>query len=72
MIIDTRTQAEAWLEFWQHAPPRGVLLAVLDAAAALFQDADEDLVNGCGDEETMGGHLQAMQVLREAWERLYG
>ena len=39
MIIDTRTQAEDWLEFWQHAPPRGVLLAMMDAAQ---EDGDDE------------------------------
>ena len=39
MIIDTRTQAIAWLKFWQGAPPRGALLAVMNAAQKVGSDA---------------------------------
>ena len=53
MIIDTRKQAESWLEFWQHRPPIGVLRAAIAAAEA-------------------EGDPEACEVLREAWERLYG
>ena len=53
MIIDTRKQAESWLEFWQHRPPIGVLRAAIAAAE-------------------VDGSYEAWQVLREAWERLYG